>query len=151
MSCTKSMLSLCCLWIICANFQNRGFSGDTFAQLALRRGYLAQAVWIVLEGFNTHYLYKTKSFKTYKHFLQFYARSMCRVLLTYYAATFIGLIDPLYTTHDALASDYPTHTLASTFLIQSWFHLPANTQFSTNLPREPVPGGWLISTLSFCW
>jgi len=141
------------LWIVLGHFQQTGFrfNADTTFLLPLNRGYIAVAVYIVLSGFVTHYAYRHKSYGNAKLLCGFYVRRMGRVLFTYWASCILGLLDPLFTRHDALATDFPGQAFATIFVIQSWFEFPSNTAWSRDTMHQPNPGGWTISTLVFAW
>mmetsp|Transcript_21883 Transcript_21883/g.35234 ORF Transcript_21883/g.35234 Transcript_21883/m.35234 type:complete len:683 (+) Transcript_21883:211-2259(+) len=145
--------TLATLWIVLGHFQQTAYSFNESKPfvLVLGRGFIPVCMYILLSGFVTHYAYNRKVYNNRSEVAIFLTRRLGRVLFTYFASIVLGLLDPLYTRHDALATNYPQEVLASVFLIQSWFELPDNDRWSRDKMTQPNPGGWTISTLLFAW
>jgi len=141
------------LWIVLGHFQDTAFryDGDETFLLVLNRGYVGVAIYIVLSGFITHYAYKDRTYDNWQAWASFYLRRVGRVVFTYEASCILGLLDPLFTRHEALASEYPLQAISNCLLIQSWFEFPNVEGFSRDWPNSPNPGGWTISTLLMAW
>ncbi|CAK8998234.1 Sulfhydryl oxidase 1 (mSOx) (Quiescin Q6) (Skin sulfhydryl oxidase) [Durusdinium trenchii] len=145
--------ALATLWIVLGHFQDTAFrhNRDETFLLVLNRGYVAVGIYIVLSGFITHYAYKNRRYDHWTTYVSFYFRRIGRVVFTYLASCVLGLVDPLFTRHDALASEYPVQASATVFLVQAWFEIPSANAWSRDIPSQPNPGGWTISTLLFAW
>lgn len=141
------------LWIVLGHFQDTNFryNRDTTFLLVLSRGFIAVGIYIVLSGFMTHYAYQNRHYSSWQSWCAFYLRRVARVVFTYEASCLLGLCDPLFTRHDALATLYPLPVASTCLLIQSWFELPWREEFARDFPNSPNPGGWTISTLLFAW